>query len=181
VRGRDIAKAVFVGAILGTFVGSLITYTIYITYNFGTTDFPSPTAQLFGFLVISLQGLGDFQLPGLNQFPELGPLIAFAYLFAFAVVGYFSGKEFGKRGLSAISLAVGLLIPPATAAAMIFGGLIDYRLKKRGDIPDEEMSQTTFCDPLRDRTTRLLSGVVSGEAIVTVIWVLYSAFAFLML
>ncbi|MHA2263533.1 MAG: OPT/YSL family transporter [Candidatus Thorarchaeota archaeon] len=181
VRGRDIAKAVFVGALLGTFVGSLITYTIYITYNFGTTDFPSPTAQLFGFLVISLQGLGNFQLPGLNQFPELGPLIAFAYLFAFAVVGYFAGKELGKKGLSAISLAVGVLIPPATAAAMLFGAFVDYRLKKRGDIPDEEMDQTTFCDPLRDRTTRLLSGVVSGEAIVTVIWILYSAFAFLAL
>jgi hypothetical protein len=180
VRGRDIAKAVFVGAILGTFVGSLITYTIYITYNFGGTDFPSPAAQLFGFLVISLQGLGNFQLPGLSQFPELGPLLAFVYLFSFAVVGYLAGKELGKRGLSAISLAVGLLIPPATSFAMLLGAFVDYRLKKRSDIPDD-VSQTTFCDPLRDRTTRLLSGVVSGEAVVTVVWVLYNALAFLAL
>ncbi|UCE09399.1 MAG: OPT/YSL family transporter [Candidatus Thorarchaeota archaeon] len=180
VRGRDIAKAVFVGAMLGTFVGSLITYTIYVTYNFGGTDFPSPSAQLFGFLVISLQGLGSFQLPGLSQFPELGPLLAFVYLFSFGVVGYLVGKELGKRGLSAISLAVGILIPPATSFAMLLGAFVDYRLKKQSEVPDE-LTQTTFCDPLRDRTTRLLSGVVSGEAVVTVIWVLYSAFAFLAL
>ncbi|MDF1538768.1 MAG: OPT/YSL family transporter, partial [Candidatus Thorarchaeota archaeon] len=34
VRGRDIMKAVSIGALLGTFVGSLITYMLYITYGF---------------------------------------------------------------------------------------------------------------------------------------------------
>ncbi len=179
VRGRDIAKAVFIGAILGTFVGSAITYVIFITYGFGGTDFPSPAAQLFGFLVISLQGLGDLTLPGMRIWPEVSPFIVFVYLFSFGVGGYLAGRELHKKGMSAISLAVGLLIPPATAVAMLFGGFVDYRLKKKRGESEEEESQAGFLDPLRDKTTRLLSGVVAGEAIVTVVWVLFSAIVFL--
>jgi hypothetical protein len=124
VRGRDITKAVFVGALLGTFVGSLITYGIYITYGFGTSDFPAPAAQLFGFLVVSLTGLGHLQLPGINQFPGMHPAVAFIYLLMFAIGGFLAGRELNKRGLSPMSLVVGLLIPPATTVAILIGGYI---------------------------------------------------------
>lgn len=169
VRGRDIAKAVFIGAILGTFGGSLITIMIYENYGFGGTDFPSPSAQLFGFLVISLQGLVGLQLPGTDLWPGVSPILVFIYLISYGVVGYFAGRELSKRKLSSISLAVGVLIPPSASIAMLFGGFIDYRLKKRQDIDEDDASQDTFYDPLRDRTTRLLSGIVAGEAVA---WIL---------
>jgi hypothetical protein len=175
VRGRDMMKGVFVGALLGTFVGSLITYVLYITYGFGGTDFPAPAAQLFGFLVVSLTGLSNFQLPGLDQFTGVHPALAFVYLVAFGVVGFLAGRELSKRGLSPMSLAVGLLIPPATTVAMLFGGYIDYRLRKTHNDPEIEDPTDS---PRYKKMTKLLSGIIAGEAIVTVIWVLYSALTF---
>ncbi|MFW9849736.1 MAG: OPT/YSL family transporter [Candidatus Thorarchaeota archaeon] len=175
VRGRDMMKGVFVGALLGTFVGSLITFVLYITYGFGGTDFPAPAAQLFGFLVVSLTGLSNFQLPGLDQFSGVHPVLAFSYLLIFGIIGFLAGRELSKRNLSPMSLAVGLLIPPATTVAMLFGGFIDYRLRKTHN--DSENSDPTD-SPRYKKWTKLLSGIVAGEAIVTVIWVLYSAVIF---
>ncbi|MHA1813885.1 MAG: OPT/YSL family transporter, partial [Candidatus Thorarchaeota archaeon] len=182
VRGRDIFKAVFLGAMLGTFVGSLMTYMIYRTYHFGTTEFPAPAAQLFGFLVISLQGLGNLVLPGMDQelFPGVSPIIQFLYLLAFGIAGYLLGRELHRRGLSPMSLAVGLLIPPATSAAMLLGGLIDYRLKKEEGYENPVPERIDTVEMKRNRTSRILSGIVAGEAIVTVIWVLWSATLFIL-
>ena len=182
VRGRDIAKAVFIGAMLGTFLGSAITYMVFVTYGFGGSDFPSPAAQLFGFLVQSLQGLGEFRLPGLDQFEGVSPILAFAYLLCFAVIGFLFGRELHKRGLSPMSLVVGILIPPATSVAMLIGGAIDYRMKEFRTYPcpvDEAPSaiptQSKVYDVSYDRTSRILSGVVAGEAVVTVAWVIIDA------
>ncbi len=183
VRGRDIAKGVFVGVMLGTFVGSAITYLIFLTYGFGGSDFPSPAAQLFGFLVTSLEGLGEFRLPGLDQFGDVSPIIAFSYLLSYAIFGFVAGRELSKRGMSPMSLVVGILIPPATAVAMLVGGAIDYRMKKRLDYidiapcaPEDRPTQTRIYEMSYDRTSRILSGVVAGEAVVTVAWVMLDAF-----
>lgn len=179
VRGRDIFKAVFVGAMLGTTVGSFITYTLFDTYKgFGNNDLPSPAAQLFGFLVTSLQGIGEFQLPGMNQFEGVHPLLAFSYLLSFAIGGFILGRELNKRGLSPMSLVVGVLIPPATAMTILVGGYISYRVKKRVE-PDKPIVKADVCqqqveiqDAGYNRTSRILSGIVAGEALVTVLWVL---------
>ena len=179
VRGRDITKAVFVGAILGTTVGSLIIYVIYILYGFGGTEFPSPTAQIFGFLVIGLTGLGNLQLPGLDQFPGWHPALSFLYLLAFGIAGAIAGRELNRRGMSAMSLAVGLLIPPATSAAMLIGGYVNYRIKKQKEHdPHQDESYQTFIDSAETKTSRILSGIIAGEAIVIIIWVLLSALLF---
>ncbi len=174
VRGRDILKAVFVGTLLGTFVGSMITYDLYATYGFGGTEFPAPAAQLFGFLVVSLTGLSHFQLPGISSLPGVPPLLAFVYLMVFAIVGFLAGRELSKRGLSPISLAVGILVPPATTVSMLIGGFIDYRMRKHGK--GTAVGDVTETSSYR-RVVKILSGVIAGEAIVTVIWVLYSAMA----
>ncbi|TXT56479.1 MAG: conserved membrane protein of unknown function [Candidatus Thorarchaeota archaeon] len=171
VRGRDILKAVFIGTILGTIVGSWITYFIFESYGFGGSDFPSPAAQLFGFLVTSLTGLVNFQLPGLDQFPNVHPLFSFGYLFSFGVGGFLTGRYLNNRGLSSISLAVGLLVPPATTATMLLGGYIHYRSERKRAKEDD----VTQCDIHQERTNRVMSGIVAGEAIVTVIWVLWNA------
>ena len=174
VRGRDILKAVFVGTLLGTFVGSMITYGLYTTYGFGGTEFPAPAAQLFGFLVVSLTGLSHFQLPGISALPGVPPLLAFVYLMVFAIIGFLAGRELSKRGLSPISLAVGILVPPATTVSMLIGGFIDYRMRKHGrKTAVVDMAET----PSYRRVVKILSGVIAGEAIVTVIWVLYGAIA----
>ncbi len=172
VRGRDMLKAVFVGALLGTFVGSMITYGLYTTYGFGGTEFPAPAAQLFGFLVVSLTGLSHFQLPGISALPGVPPLLAFMYLMVFGIIGFLAGHELSKRGLSPISLAVGILVPPATTVSMLIGGFIDYRMRRqRKDSTEIEITETASYR----RVVKILSGVIAGEAIVTVIWVLYSA------
>ena len=181
VRGRDILKAVFVGAMLGTTVGSFITFTLFETYGgFGGTDLPSPAAQLFGFLIISLQGIGGgddgvFRLPGMEQFPGI---LGFIYLFSFAVAGFLLGRELNKRELSPMSLVIGVLIPSATAAAIILGGYINYRVEKDRE-PEEPLTdesaiqqQVELQDANYGRMSRILSGIVAGEAVVTVVWVL---------
>ncbi|MDH4213671.1 MAG: OPT/YSL family transporter [Candidatus Thorarchaeota archaeon] len=182
VRGRDILKAVFIGAMLGTTIGSFITFTLFDTYNgFGGTDLPSPAAQLFGFLVVSLQGIGNFQLPGMNQFENVHPVLVFAYLISFAIGGFLVGRELNRRGLSPMSLVVGVLIPPATAVAILIGGYINYLVKKK-QIPQEPISkadpiqqQIELQDANYNRISRILSGIVAGEAVVTVVWVLGTA------
>ena len=182
VRGRDILKAVFIGAMLGTTVGSFITFTLFDTYNgFGGTDLPSPAAQLFGFLVVSLQGIGEFQLPGMNQFENVHPALVLAYLISFAIGGFLVGRELNKRGLSPMSLVVGVLIPPATAVAILIGGYINYVVKKKQDLQkpisraDPLQQQIELQDANYNRISRILSGIVAGEAVVTVIWVLGTA------
>jgi hypothetical protein len=177
VRGRDILKSVFIGMILGTIAGSMITYMLYATYGFGGTEFPAPVAQLFGFLVTSIADIGEFQLPGISDLPGLHPLVALVYLLSFGVVGGIVGLQLSKRGLSAISLAVGLLIPPATAVAMLFGAFIDYRMEKTRNREGAGAEHISMCEQRREKQTQVLSGIVAGEAIVTVVWVMWSALA----
>lgn len=188
VRGTDILKAVCVGALLGTTAGSFITFTLFETYSgFGGADLPSPAAQLFGFLVVSLQGIGEFQLPGMSQFGDVHPALIMAYLLSFAIGGFLLGNELNKRGLSPMSLVVGVLIPPATAVAILVGGYINYRVKKQQE-PEEPLSdenpiqqQVEFQDANYNRISRILSGIVAGEAVVTVVWVLGIALSAILL
>jgi hypothetical protein len=174
VRGRDIVKAVFIGVILGSLVGSIVTFGLFKNPGFGGSELPSPAAQLFGFLVISLTELGAFQLPGIGDLPGVHPFLAFLYLLIFAIAGFLAGRE-SNRGYSAISLAVGVLIPPATAATMLFGAYIKYRTEKKHGIV---ASPIDGCEPpteqVRSRITQVLSGVVAGEAVVTIAWVMWS-------
>jgi hypothetical protein len=188
VRGRDIMKALMFSILVASTVGSLIVFLIFSTpypdapYGFGGSEFPSPTAQLFGFLVISLRGLAEFQLPGTGggvTLPLIGTLAApfdFIYLLSYGVIGALAGRHLLKMELSPISLAVGLLIPPATSVTMVFGGIIDYRLKKKRRMidPEDKVSLEKHQDKRR-RMNRVLSGAVSGEAIVTILFVLAGA------
>ena len=182
VRGRDIVKGVFIGSVLGTTIGPFITFEIFSNYGFGGIDFPSPAAQLFGFLVLSLEGLGNLQLPGLDRFPGVHPLVAFLYLLVWGVGGYLAGRELNKRGLSPISLVVGILIPPSTSITILLGGLISYRIRQQQmpiHFSEHLPQQVEVFEPGHTKTSRILSGVVAGEAVVTVIWVLLSAFIFI--
>ncbi len=181
VRGRDIFKAISVAAILGTSVGSFIIFGVYKIYGFGGTEFPCPIAQLFVILVTSLMGLGNLQLPYVDRLVQLhpalaNPVLAFIYVLVFAMFGYLLSRQLLKVGLSPITLAVGLLIPPATTATMMIGALIDYKAKKRQQESGKaDAMQMTTQSPEYDKTSRLLSGVVSGEAIVIAVWALSSA------
>ncbi|MFX0107394.1 MAG: OPT/YSL family transporter [Candidatus Hodarchaeota archaeon] len=175
VRGRDIVKAVFIGMVLGTTVGSVITYGLFLNPGFGGSELPSPAAQLFGFLVISLTELGEFQLPGVGDIPGVHPLLAFLYLLVFAIVGFLAARELANRGYSAISLAVGVLIPPATAVTMLFGAYIRYRTEKQQGVKSTQVDGLPApSEQVRSRVTQALSGVVAGEAVVTIVWVMWS-------
>ncbi len=185
VKGRDIFKALLIGVFLAVTMGSLITFMLFVTYGFGGSEFPSPTAQLFGFLVVSLSGLTEFKLPGMGEglsLPFIGELIFpfnFIYLISFGIIGGLAGRYLLRRNLSAISLAVGLLIPPATSVAMLVGGFFDYRLgKKKEMLPAEDVEGKQKLVEVQKRTSRILSGAVSGEAIVTVIFVMWNAVMF---
>jgi len=179
VRGRDILKAVFIGAVLGTTIGSYITFTLFEMYGgFGGSDLPSPAAQLFGFLIESLQGIGAGGLPGMTQFGDANPILVFLYLLSFGITGFLIGRELNKRGLSPMSLVIGVLIPSATSVAILLGGYINYRIKKDTE-PEEALTDETTIqqqvemqDANYNKMSRILSGVVAGEAVITVIWVL---------
>ncbi|MFW9769942.1 MAG: OPT/YSL family transporter [Candidatus Thorarchaeota archaeon] len=180
VRGRDIVKAVFIGAMLGTTFGSLITFQLFSVYGFGSTAFPAPAAQLFGFLVTSLEGIGEgIGLPGLGGLEGVDLLVMFLYLFSWAVGGFLAGRELSKRGLSPMSLVVGVLIPPATSVTILIGGYINYKMKEQKGLspktPDLQQQQIEVYDAGYSVTSRILSGIVAGEAVVTVIWVMMSA------
>jgi uncharacterized oligopeptide transporter (OPT) family protein len=107
------------------------------------------------------------------------------YLFSFAVVGFLAGRELTKRGLSPMSLVVGVLIPPATAVTILIGGYINYRIKQEPEPPltpeDPIQQQMEFQDANYNRVSRILSGLVAGEAIITVIWVLGAAISTILL
>jgi hypothetical protein len=62
---------------------------------------------------------------------------------------------------------------------MLIGGYIDYRMKK-GKTGSNEMESCgiTKDSPRYERVSRILSGIVAGEAIITVIWVIWSAISF---
>jgi uncharacterized oligopeptide transporter (OPT) family protein len=172
VRGRDIIKAVFIGLMLGTIVGSYFIFFIYKDMGgFGGSDFPSPTAQLFAILITSLSG----QLPGMNLFPGVHPVLVFLYLMAYAVIGFFVSRELEKRKLSGMSFAVGLLVPAATAVTIAVGGFIDYWVgKEPRPAADEPIAHEEVSSLRYEKTNRFLSGIVAGEAIVTVGFVFFT-------
>jgi len=137
---------------------------------------------LLGFLMLSLQGIGgiggEFMLPGMDQFPGI---FGFIYLFSFGVIGFLLGRELNKRQLSPMSLIIGVLIPPATAVAIVLGGYINYRIQKDRE-PEEPLTdenagqqQVEIQDANYNRVSRILSGIVAGEAVITVVWVLSMA------
>jgi uncharacterized oligopeptide transporter (OPT) family protein len=75
-----------------------------------------------------------------------------------------------------------VLIPPATSVTILIGGYISYRVKqiqKPAPLTDHLPQQVEVCDAGYSKTSRILSGVVAGEAVVTVIFVILSAFIFI--
>jgi hypothetical protein len=62
---------------------------------------------------------------------------------------------------------------------MLVGGYFDYRLgKKKEMLPVEDSEGHEKVVEEQKKTSRILSGAVSGEAIVTVIFVLWNAVMF---
>ncbi len=160
VRGRDIFKATLIGIITGSIVGTVLINMILKEYGFGTTDFPSPAAQLLGFMIMSLQELRDLKLPGMESHPIW-------YLLLFGIIAGLIARELDKRGWSAMSLAVGLLVPPAYAMIMLIGGIIDYKSQVK-DNSEESIKR-------REKVERIMSGIVAGEGIVIAIIMLSQA------
>ena len=132
--------------------------------------------------MLSLQGIGDFQLPGIGELGFDNEILAFSYLIMWGAGGFLAGRELNKRGLSPISLVVGVLVPPATSFTILIGGYISYRTKqvqKPTPLTDHLPQQVEIIDAGYTKTSRILSGIVAGEAVVTVIWVMLSAFFFI--
>ncbi len=181
VRSRDILYAVTLGIVLGTLGGSLMSWSIYITYGFGGVEFPSPIAVIFGIIVKSLQEIGQFKLPGTDNLTGLDPIQAFLYVFMIGIFGYLLAKLISRLGLSTISFSVGLLIPPATGVTMLIGGLVHYRTEKRYTSATQDGQRTDREGTVlsSERIRRILSGVVAGEALVIAIWVFLGLALFL--
>jgi uncharacterized oligopeptide transporter (OPT) family protein len=108
----------------------------------------------------------------MNQFPGVHPVLVFLYLMVYAVSGFLIGRYLEKRKLSGMSFAVGLLVPAATAVTITVGGFIDYWVSKESrPATDEPIVQQEVSSPRYEKTNRFLSGIVAGEAIVTVAFV----------
>ena len=162
VDDSDIRVAAIIGTLFGTVIGTWVIYTFSRPpFGFGTHEFPAPTAQLMGFTVLGLMELTSLSLPFVNEF-------GLPYVLFFIFLGIGVSVFLNKLKTSPISLAVGLLIPPAYSIPLLIGGLISRYINKHKKNELEKYKQ-------------LLGGVVAGEGIVIVIQILWLAISDLLL
>ncbi|MEQ9716056.1 MAG: OPT/YSL family transporter [Candidatus Asgardarchaeia archaeon] len=156
VHDETIRKSAITGTIFGTIIG---TWLIYIfskpPFGFGTHEFPAPTAQLMGFTVLSLMKLTTFSLPFADEF-------GIPYLIGFLSLGIAASIALHKRNISPITLAVGLLIPPAYSIPLLLGGLISKYVQNR-------------TEEIINKYKQILGGVVAGEGLIIALHVLWIA------
>ncbi|MGQ4833380.1 MAG: OPT/YSL family transporter [Candidatus Asgardarchaeia archaeon] len=162
VDDNEIRIAAIIGTLFGTIIGTWIIYTFSKPpFGFGTHEFPAPTAQLMGFTVLGLMELTSLTLPFVNEF-------GLPYVLFFIFVGIAVSVLLHKFHTSPISLAVGLLIPPAYAFPLLLGGLISRYAHKYRKNKIEKFKQ-------------ILGGIVAGEGIIIVIQIMWLALSDLFL
>ncbi|MHA1505737.1 MAG: OPT/YSL family transporter [Candidatus Asgardarchaeia archaeon] len=151
IRDRDVFKASLIGTLIGTFLGSMI-ITIFANppFGFGTHEFPCPNSELLGLTVLALLDLRDLKIPLMDDY-------GFGYIFLFIVAGCLTAYLLTKKGYSPIPLAVGLLIPPSYGVIMLIGGIINLFLQNKGKM---------------ERYKQFFGGVIAGEGITVILWIL---------
>lgn len=130
------------GSAFAALFAGLILIALHKAYILGSPRFPAPQGRLLQTLIDGVMG---GQLPWRLLF--LGA--------ALAVVAEIAG-------VSSLSFAIGLYLPITTSASLIFGGLINYMVKKK--IPDSEGYEKAD-----KNATLFASGLIAGGAITAVI------------
>ncbi|UCE95698.1 MAG: OPT/YSL family transporter [Candidatus Bathyarchaeota archaeon] len=160
VSEKDMLKAILISIVPGAAIGA---GTIWIFANIfgglGTGLFPCPTAYVTGGYVLGVrEAIVRGFLPEMYDFRFLLAGIAIAIIFSVVQ------SRKGIRGISPITLAIGMLIPPLYIFPMALGAVLDLYLKKKyGGDPQIHGQQRT-------KWTVITSGLFAGEGIILMLF-----------
>ncbi len=144
---QKIVRSVFLGAVVGAPIGVGVLYVLFSAYGFGTEELPSPGPVVWGATAQAIiEGGSDV----------IKVSYAGAAAVAAAIMSFFN--------ISAISVGIGTIIPPAIVSAVFLGGVASLIVKKR--LPEEE-----YTVKHQDMVT-FSSGLISGEGIAIIAFTL---------
>lgn len=133
-----------VGAVTGVTGGCIVLYLLGTIYGFGTPDLPAPISVAWSNVAESLM---KSQFPS-NMSPTMGGIAAVAAIIL----------EYAK--VSATSIGIGMLIPPAYSGALLVGGGLQWIIKRKNAFNPQE-------------TQSMAAGLILGEGIVTLVVLLF--------
>jgi hypothetical protein len=189
VKDRIITKAMLIGIVFGAFISAFIIMQLYAWGGFGTATFPAPAAAIAGLFFMSMVELRNLTYLGafagattitdptaifqniINAFEpwyeqswflegySMGALLCFS-------VGFAVGIILSKYDWSAISLAVGIIIPPYIGVTMLFGGLLNYYVYRKNKAePAKYLKEET-------KYLNALAGAATGDGVTMILWIL---------
>lgn len=167
VSEKDILKAVFISIIPGAAIGAgTIWLFINVFGGLGTSVFPCPTAYVTGGYVF---GVREAIVKGV--LPEMYDLrFVLTGIIVSIIFSYFQSKR-DLRGISPITFAIGMLIPPTYILPMSIGATLDIYLKKRYSKDAKAHGK------VRTKWTAITSGLFAGEGVVIMLYSFASLFS----
>lgn len=196
VKDKIVTKAMLVGIVFGAFISGYIIMELYSVGGFGTTTFPAPAAAITGLFFMTVVELKNAWLGGGGGAagaagaadPTSAILQYVSDLFkpwyaqnwfveqygavVFLAAGFAIGLVLAKFDWSPISLAVGLLIPPAYGFTMLLGGLLNFHVYRKY----KEDKAKYYREEMKYQ--HALGGAATGDGVVQVFWILAMMFMF---
>ncbi len=147
VSAQKIARSLFLGAVIGAPLGMGVLYVLFSAYGFGTEELPSPGPVVWGATAQAIiEGGSDV----------IKVSYAGAAAIAAVVMSFFN--------ISAISIGIGAIIPPAISSTIFLGGITSWIVKKRlpeADYTTKHQDMVIFS-----------SGLITGEGIAIIAFTL---------
>jgi hypothetical protein len=169
VSEKDMFKAILISIIPGAAIGA---GTIWIFVNvfggLGTEVFPCPTAYVTGGYVL---GVREAIVRGF--LPEMYDLRFILAGIVLSIVFSIIQSKKNISGISPITLAIGMLIPPLYILPMSLGAALDVYLKRKYG-----RDAKTYGD-VRTKWTVITSGLFAGEGVVLMLFSFASLFSLL--
>lgn len=169
VRERDMLKAILISAIPGAAIGAgTIWLFINVFGGLGTSAFPCPTAYVTGGYVFGVrEAIVGGILPEMYdlRFILAGILISIAF-------SYFQSRV-KMSGISPITFAIGMLVPPTYIFPMSLGAALDVYLKRKYQRDAEAHGKA------RTKWTVIASGLFAGEGVILMLFSFSTLFSLL--
>jgi len=156
---KDVFKAIIIGIIPGALVTAVSIWSFqYLLGGLGTEAFPTPNAYAIGgYLFGMLEALGKGIIP--EMYDPL--LVVISIVLTILLIIVF--KRLKIRGLTPITLAIGMIVPPAYVFPIFLGGLLELWVRRKYGADQEKYTK------VHEDMTVILSGVIGGEGIVLLI------------
>ncbi len=133
--------AEILGAGFSATLAGLILIALHKAYTLGTSSFPAPQARLIQTII---EGIMGGTLP-----------------WRLLIVGAILALIAELLRISSLSFAIGLYLPISTSSSLIFGGLINFLVKRK--VKEENYEKAD------KRATLFSSGLIAGGAIIAVL------------